>query len=168
MSIRDLTPWNRGRKSGPTGAEHLPIQKLHQLMDRMWDDYLGTLELAPLGRNTGMIGTLSPRIDIDDTEKEYRFSAELPGVDQKDVEVTFVDGVLNIKGEKKSETKRNGDHNVRTERTYGMFHRSFSLPSDIDEKRVSATFENGILTVTVAKRPEAKAAVRRVVVKTAA
>ena len=162
MSIRDLTPWNWGRKASLTGTEHIPVQKLHHLMDRMWDDYLSTLELAPLAHNGGMV---APRVDIDVTETEYRLSAELPGVNQEDVEVTLVDGVVNIKGEKKLGTKSAADHNVRTERTYGAFHRAFSLPADIDEKKVGATFDKGILTVTVGKRSEATATVKKVEVK---
>ena len=108
---------------------------------------------------------LTPRIDVSQSNTEYCFSAELPGVDEKDVEVTLSDGVLTIKGEKKSETKEEKGHFLRSERHCGAFQRSFSLPSDIDEGKVQASFDKGVLTVTVAKSAKAKSATKRIEVR---
>ena len=168
MNIRDLTPWTRGRTADSLDREEFLVPTLHQVMDRMWNDYHAGFQPARVGRNAGLIGRLAPCIDIDNAKNDYRFTAELPGVDPNDVEVTLVDGVLSIKGEIYSETKGDKGQNIRTERTYGAFHRSFSLPSDIDEKNVSATFDKGILTVTVAKQPEARPSVKKIEVRTAA
>ena len=166
MSVRDLTPWTWGHKAPAPGSED-PFRMLQERMDWMFNQMFGGPEWAPAGRGPAG-GMLAPRIDVTEEEKDYLFTAELPGVTEKDVEVTLIDGTLTIKGEKKSEMadKKDEKGNVlRTERSYGSFQRSFSLPADIDEDQVSATFDKGVLTVKVAKSKEAKARARKVEIK---
>ena len=165
MSIRDLTLWNRERKPSGSEGDYHPVHVLHERMDRLFDDLFPNLNVIPFRRPLENGTFIAPRIDVSESDTAYRFSAELPGVDQKDVEVTLTHGVMTIKGEKKAETKEEADHFLRAERSYGAFQRSFSLPSDIDEGKVKASFKNGVLTVTVAKKPSAKSATKKIEVQ---
>ena len=102
-----------------------------------------------------------------ESDEAVEVSAELAGLDEKDVEVTLSHGVLTIKGEKRAKSTKEKDHYLRSERSYGTFRRSFSLPSDIDEEMVEASVNKGILTVTVARNAAAKTAPKRIEVRKA-
>lgn len=92
-----------------------------------------------------------PAFDISENEKEYVVTAEIPGIDQKDLEVTLSDGILTVKGEKKQEKEHQGDNYHRLERAYGSFHRSFHIPEKVDAEKVDASYRNGILKLTIPK-----------------
>ena len=91
--------------------------------------------------------------------------AELPGVDEKDVSVTLANGVLTIKGEKKSEKEEKSDNYYLAERSFGSFERSIRLPDTVDDAKVEAKFDKGVLKVTAAKKPEAVKAERKIEIK---
>jgi HSP20 family protein len=168
MTMRDLTPWNLGRKTSDVEGDYFSAQTLHNRMNRLLDEFFTGSGMVPFGRMMHGTGSMAPRIDVSEGEKEYKISAELPGVDEKDVEVTLANGTLTIKGEKKTESKGKNDHYFFTERSYGAFQRSFSLPSDIDDGKVKASFDHGVLTVKVAKNKAAKSAIKRIEVNKAA
>jgi len=108
----------------------------------------------------------SPAVDITEDEASFKLSAELPGMPEKDIQVSLTGTTLMIKGEKRQdreETKK--DHHL-TERSYGEFQRSFILPESIDEEKIAASFDNGVLTVTAAKKVHA--APKKIEIKTAA
>ena len=90
---------------------------------------------------------------------------ELPGVEEKDISVTLANGVLTIKGEKKQENEEKNESYYLTERSYGAFERSLRLPDTVDEAKVEAKFDKGVLKVTAAKKPEAVKAERRIEIK---
>jgi HSP20 family protein len=161
MGIKDLIPWNNGgREVGiHRGADVNPFFTLHREMNRMFDDVFRGFDLAPFG-SRGLTGLGWPQIDIDETDKEVLITAELPGLDEKDVSLEIAHGVLSIAGEKKSESEDNARR--FSERYYGRFERRIPL-EDVDEDKVSATFKNGVLTITVPKSAEAKN-VRRIAI----
>jgi len=162
MGIKDLIPWSNGGREIAVhrGADVNPFFTLHREMNRMFDDVFRGFDLAPFGSTRGLTGLSWPQIDIDETEKEVRITAELPGLDEKDVSLEIAHGVLSISGEKKSESE---DKARRfSERYYGRFERRIPL-EDVDDDKVSATFKNGILTITVPKSAEAKN-VRRIAI----
>ena len=162
MAIKDLIPWsNRGREVGiHRGTDVSPFFALHREMNRMFDDVFRGFDLAPIASARAPDGLGWPQIDIDETDRELRITAELPGLDEKDVSLEITHGVLSISGEKKAESE---DKARRfSERYYGRFERRIPL-EDVDEDKVSATFQNGILTVTVPKSAEAKN-VRRIAI----
>jgi HSP20 family protein len=104
-----------------------------------------------------------PRLDMTETDKVIEVTAELPGLEEKDVEVNIADNILMIRGEKKSE-KEEKDKNYRfVERSYGSFSRSIELPSGVDAERIQASLAKGVLTVTVPK--PAQAAMKKIEVK---
>jgi HSP20 family molecular chaperone IbpA len=116
---------------------------------------------AVLARSWGKI----PAVDIADTEKAYEITAELPGMDEKNVEVKFSNGVLTIKGEKKEEKEeKNKDYHL-SERRYGSFQRSFTVPEGVDAEKIDATFKDGLLTVSLPKTPEAQKKEKQIAIK---
>ncbi|HYC97077.1 Hsp20/alpha crystallin family protein [Brevundimonas sp.] len=159
--MRNLTPWGRNdRAPAMTGPEESanPIVTLHREMNRMFDSVLRGFD-TPLGAVLGGgISSGGPSLDVDETDKEYRVTAELPGLAKDDVEITCQDGVLVIRGEKQGE-KREG--RAFSERWFGRFERQISLP-DADEERANASFRDGLLTVTIPKTERAQQKARRI------
>jgi HSP20 family protein len=108
-----------------------------------------------------------PDLDVRENTNSIVVEAELPGVDEKDVSVTLANGMLTIKGEKKQEKEEKGENYHLTERSFGSFERSLRLPDTVDEAKVVAKFDKGLLTVTAAKKPEAVRAERKIEIKKA-
>jgi HSP20 family protein len=162
MAIKDLIPWNSGgREVGiHRGADVNPFFTLHREMNRMFEDVFRGYDLSPFGPTRALNGPGWPQIDIDETDKEVRITAELPGLEEKDVSLEIANGVLSISGEKKSESEDTARR--FSERYYGRFERRLPL-EDVDEGKVSATFKNGVLTITAPKSAEAKN-VRRIAI----
>jgi HSP20 family protein len=96
----------------------------------------------------------SPSVDIFETEKELVLSAEIPGIDEKDIEIKLEDNTLTLKGERKFEKETKEENYHRIERAYGSFYRSFSLPPSIDQDNINAEHENGVLKIVMPKKPE--------------
>lgn len=107
-----------------------------------------------------------PEIDVRETNEAITVEAELPGVDEKDVSVTFNNGILTIRGEKKQEREesKEGYYHL-SERSFGSFERSIRLPDTIDDQKIEAKFDKGVLTVTAAKRLEAAKSARKIEIK---
>ena len=101
-------------------------------------------------------GDWAPQVDIAETDKAFEIKAEIPEVNKEDVKVTVHNGVLMIQGERKQEKEEEGKKFHRVERSYGIFNRSFTLPDNVDESKVTATFKNGILNLQIQKAKVAK------------
>lgn len=104
------------------------------------------------------LGLSAPVVDITETEERYQVSAEVPGVKKDDLTLEVQEGVLTLRGEKKQEREDENEKGRRLERIYGAFSRSFSLPGDADADHIDASFKDGVLTVRIPKRAEAKPA----------
>jgi HSP20 family protein len=117
---------------------------------------------TPLAWGAGM-----PAVDVIDKEKEVEVRAELPGIDEKDIDVRLSDGTLTIRGEKKEEReeREEGGSYYVSERRYGSFQRSFRIPEGIDHDKVDASFRKGVLTITLPKTPEAQQKAKKIEVK---
>jgi len=167
MGVRDLIPW--GREEGnrtPTvfgDGDRDPFLSLHREVNRLFDDVFRGFDsrLPSLGRFSSFGGNW-PSVEISDEEKEIRVTAEVPGLEEKDIEVLLDDGVLTLKGEKRSEVE---DKNRQfSERFYGRFERRIPLGYDVEEDKVSAAFKNGVLTVTLPKTERAQAKAKRIAI----
>jgi HSP20 family protein len=152
-----------------------PLRNLHDELDRMMSGFFGPavgfgrlpsrlFDFEPLARPASMPGALVPRIDVSETDDAIQLAAELPGMEEKDVDLAVQDDVLTIRGEKKleKEEKRKDYHLV--ERQYGSFQRSFSLPDSVDRDKIGARFEKGVLHVTLPKTAQAKKTVRKIAI----
>ena len=110
-------------------------------------------------------GDLQPQVEVTEKKKAYEISAELPGVEEKDVSISLENHMLTLSGEKKSEREEEeNDYHLR-ERRYGSFHRSFRVPDDVNEEKIAATFDKGVMTITLPKRPSAKPKGRQIPIK---
>jgi HSP20 family protein len=147
------------------GAVAQPFISLQREIDRLFDDFTrGFPKLQTFTAGNG--GMLTPRTNVTETDKEIEITAELPGLEEKDVQVNFADGVLTIRGEKKAE-KEEKDKNYRlVERSYGSFERSIALPGGVKPEDVKATMAKGVLSVKVAKPVPVQS--RKIEVKSAA
>jgi len=157
MNLRSLIPVGRNRDIAR--REFSPFTSLQREIDRVFDDF--TRGFPTFGSHE-----LMPSIDVTETDKEIEVTAELPGLEEKDVEINLADNVLTIRGEKKAD-KEEKDKNYRLiERSYGSFYRSLELPAGVDPEQVKASISKGLLKVTVPK--PAPAQVKKVQVRSAA
>jgi HSP20 family protein len=162
MSLRDLTPWRSCGHSLPDAFLDSPFRTLYPELDRWFNAMTRDMKLDRLGGENAM---LAPDVDVSETDKAFEITADLPGIDEKDVEVSVADGVLSLKGERRREKETKDKKMHRVERSYGSFERAMSLPAGVDEKRISAEFKKGVLTVTLPKSPAAKKAAKKISVK---
>ena len=162
LNMRELIPWTRGREvTSGRRVEH-PLVAFQREVDRLFDDFWRGFDLPLFGRPERMGGTVSPKIDISEKDDEIVVTAELPGLDEKDLEVTLTDNVLSIRGEKKLEKEEKERGYTYTERSYGSFERRIPLDVEVLSDKVAAAFKNGVLTVTLPKSPEAQKNVKHI------
>lgn len=163
MAMKDLVPWSRNRDVAVRRNEDNPFLTLHREMNRLFDDVSRGFDIAPFGsdRFFDRIGANWPSVEVSETDKEIKVTAELPGLDQKDVQVELANGVLAIAGEKKTETE--DKERLFSERYYGRFERRIPV-EDVDEDKISAAFKNGVLTVTLPKVAQAQSKVKRIAI----
>jgi HSP20 family protein len=163
VDFKALVPWRSKVQTPATRDDYFdPFVTFRREMDRMFDDFF-----ASSRANSGSWPALTPAVGIDETDKELVITAELPGVTEKDVEVSLAGDILTIKGEKKAEhEQRNGD-GYYMERRFGSFTRSVRLPFEARDDNVQATFKDGVLTIQLPKPFELQKPVRRIEVKTA-
>jgi HSP20 family protein len=162
MNVRDLVPWTRGdRERHPTAQpESLgPVVNLHHEMNRLFDDVFRAFD-SPRAEGRGAW----PSMDVEETDKEYRVTAEIPGLEGRDIEVLFQEGVLTLRGEKKLEKEGQG-RSIR-ERFYGRFERWVGLDREVNEEGIKAEFSNGLLTVTLPKSAKATDSAKRIEIQT--
>jgi HSP20 family protein len=145
MAITDLIPW---RRQEPTRREESELTRFERDMDRMFERFFRGSSLAPFGETWG---AFSPSVDVVETDDQIKVSAELPGLEDKDIEVSLDRGVLTISGEKSEEHREERENYYRAERTYGSFRRAIPLPTEVNEDEIEAIFQNGVLTITMPK-----------------
>ncbi len=164
MALRDLTPW-RNQSLREKLLEDNPFAAMHNEMDRLLSSFFDEERWPALTNG----GRMVVRWDVAETDDAVNITADLPGLTEKDIDVTIAEGVLTIKGERKAEkeTEDKKKHYHRIERSYGSFERAMSLPSDVDESKISANFKNGVLELTLPKKPEAKKKAKKIQVKSA-
>ena len=176
MKRFELTPWRWGglgrlaQEERPLETLRHEMESLHREMDRLFDAVLlgdgGGLEMRMPGL-WGRAETPVPRVDETEDDKAYHVAVELPGLEEKDIEVTLTDGALNIRGEKKAEKEEEGETFYRRERRYGAFRRTLPIPGEVDEAKVKAAFHNGVLKIDLPKTETAKSKIRHIEVKAA-
>jgi HSP20 family protein len=160
MALRDLIPWNNSSRNVAVQRNegYHPIFALHREMNRLFDDAFRSFDIGSFGSPT-VLGW--PNVELKESDSETTVIAELPGLEQNDVEVELADGELRISGEKKSETE--DKERLFSERYYGRFERRIPV-DDVDPDKVAASFKNGVLTVTLPKLPTAQQKVKRIAI----
>lgn len=168
MQIRDLIPWSRDRKdaAGQQQEGSNPLLTLQRDINRVFEDFWSRFDRSEAVSN-GSLSASEPRTDLSEADDVVEVSIELPGMDEKDIEVDVSDDVLTIRGEKKSEREEKRKGYYLAERTFGGFYRRIPLPPGVDSEKAAAQFRKGVLTVTLPKTPEAQEKVRRIPVEAA-
>lgn len=166
MSVRDLIPWTREQNRVPSlfrSEERDPFLSLHRQVNRLFDDVFRSFDgNMPSFGSASSFGRSWPNVEISDNDKEIKVTAEVPGLEEKDIEVLLEDGVLTLKGEKRSEME-NKDRQF-SERFYGRFERRIALGYEVEDDKVSADFRNGVLTVALPKTERAQTKAKRIAI----
>jgi len=170
-------PVKSDKTSTPAKAEDwAPFDTLRREIDRLFDDFhpfdwrlpsarsMFSFEVPRLRRATWQV---APAMDLVEKEKEYEITAELPGIDEKNIEIKLSNQTLTIKGEKKEEKEEREKDYYLSERRYGSFQRSFQLPDGVDADKIEASFAKGVLSVKMPKTAEAQKAEKKIAVKAA-
>lgn len=144
-------------------SEH-PFLSLQREMNRVFDDFFRGFDLEPFGRSGNW--SFEPSLDVWEDDKNIHVKAELPGMDEKNIELNLQENILSIRGEKKDEREDKKDGYFYRESRYGSFSRTVPLPEGIDAQRVEAKFNKGVLTVTIPK-PEGAATGKKIPIKAA-
>jgi len=157
-------------------SQWAPFESIRREIDRVFDRFnLGTWDF-PFGRRTtefefpwpraaGM--AIAPAVDVVEKDKEYEITAELPGMDEKNIELKLANGVLTIKGEKKEEKEEREKDYYMSERRYGSFVRSFQVPEGVDTAKIEASFAKGVLSIKLPKSAEAQKSEKTITIKAA-
>jgi len=151
-----------------------PLESLHRQINRLFDEFgrdfwpnigQSVRPREPLWWQNVPWGGAAPAVDVTESEKAYEITAELPGMDEKNIEVKVTNGSLTIKGEKQDEKEEKKKDYYLHERHFGSFERSFGLPEGVDTNKIEAAFKKGVLTVMLPKKPEAQKPAKKIEVK---
>jgi len=162
----------KAAKPPARAVEAHPLLALRREVDQFfhgWPRFGRMLDFDPfkeLGMPFGgQRWAMTPVVDVTENEKSYDISVELPGMDEKDIEITLSEDLLGLKGEKRYEREEEKKDFHLTERSYGKFQRTFRLPADVDENKIAASFTKGVLAISLPKTGKAKAGVKKIAVK---
>lgn len=164
MNFGSLIPWREKRPVPTVREQGVPFTLFRREIDRVFDDFFGDFA-SPTRSGAARWGAVTPVVDVSETDKEVVLTAELPGLDEKDFEVTISGDVLTIKGEKKDEREQKDGGSYYMERCFGSFSRSVRLPFEAPDEDIKASFEKGVLTVHIPKPAEVQNAVRKIPVQ---
>ncbi|NOX90171.1 MAG: Hsp20/alpha crystallin family protein [Calditrichaeota bacterium] len=166
MAIRDLIQGNWLKKNVPVRREDWvsPFYSLQKEINRIFDNFFN--ELTPSRFFGDSFGSFMPSVDVKEKDDEFVVTAELPGMDAKDVDISISDDILTLRGEKKEEKEEKEGNYYRRECSYGSFHRDIPLPAEVETDKVEAEFKRGVLTVHLPKKPESQRKAKKIQVKT--
>ena len=167
MAITDLVPWRRRRGDISTRSQYDDlVGSFYRDMNNLVDRFFGGFDIEPFGTGQWPSGDFTPRVDVRETDKEIKVTAELPGLDEKDIEVSLSSDSLTIRGEKQEESEDKGKDYYRSERRYGSFHRVVPLSAEVDEEKVKADFKKGVLKIKLPKTAQAGSSRKKIEIKT--
>jgi HSP20 family protein len=162
----NMTPWMNKRLPVRHEDEH-PVHSLQKEMNRVFEEFFGSQGWHAFSElpGAGSWGDLTPRIDMSETDRELLVKVELPGMTEKEVEISIHGDILTIAGEKKQEKEQTEKGWYRMERQYGSFNRSIPLPCEVDCEKTQAQYKNGVVTVTMPKADKVKSTTKTIPVK---
>nr|WP_320009401.1 Hsp20/alpha crystallin family protein [uncultured Desulfobulbus sp.] len=182
MELKKLAPWNWFKKEeehahpvrvqraektqGFASGHSAPMLQLHRDIDTLFDQFFagwGMPELNPWG-GIGADTLLKPKVDLSAADTQYQLSVEIPGVNEKDITIDIRQNTMTIRGEKRQTKEEKEKNYYRIERSYGAFQRILSLPEDVDQDTIEATFKNGVLTVTMPRKAIAEGEAKQVAI----
>jgi HSP20 family protein len=160
-----ITRSRRGKKEEQAKLQY-PLVTFHKDVNRLFDNFFkGYDEFPRFPFRGNRLTEFSPKIDVSENDKEIEVTAEVPGIDQSDIDVTLNDNVLTIKGKKKEEKEANGKEYYHVERSYSSFCRSLHVSCEIESDKVDASFKKGVLKIILPKSEKTQENVRKIEVK---
>ncbi|HHO77317.1 MAG TPA: Hsp20/alpha crystallin family protein [Deltaproteobacteria bacterium] len=167
MTMKYMAPWRWGNRGVPISRETQvsPIDIFQKEMNRLFDDFFKGFGMKPFTEEMESLGGFSPQVDMTEDEKSVQVTAELPGMDEKDIEINLSRDTLTIKGEKKTESEKKDKEAYYMERSFGSFSRVLSMPSDVDPDKAEAVFNKGVLNITLPKVVSDKKAQKKIRIK---
>lgn len=163
--MRQLVTRNGGQQRRGLSPLFGELDRWHDELDRVFENALGGWVVPRRDEATGQTGTLGITADLIETDNDYQVVAEMPGVEEKNINVTMSGNTLIIEAEKNEEKEDRERNYHRYERVFGRFHRQIMLPDDVDTEHADARFKNGVLRITLPKSPKAKEKTRKITVK---
>ncbi|MCX8026866.1 MAG: Hsp20/alpha crystallin family protein [Thermodesulfovibrionales bacterium] len=162
MSIKSLIKKPFSRESVPVQRDDNPFLALHREINSLFENFFKDFDVTPFGQS---FEGFSPKIDVVDSDKDIKITAELPGMDEKDIDVSVTKNAVTIKGEKKVEKEDKGKDYYRMERSYGSFCRTIPLPVEVNLDKAEAKFSKGILTINLPKTETAIKETKKIAIK---
>jgi HSP20 family protein len=157
MASKSILPWRRENRNAIQQKDEDPIYNLQTEMNRLFDEFFTEPFGTGLLRMPGFTGgNFVPRVDMSETDQEIKVVAEIPGLDEKDIQLSLNNNILTISGQKESESEEKNRQYHRIERSFGSFRRDISLPADVNDENIDASFKNGVLTIVMEKKPESQ------------
>jgi HSP20 family protein len=165
--MRYLTPFRWGHRSVPVNREPEgnPLNVFQREMNRLFDDFFKGTGIKPWAEEMESLGAFSPQVNMTEDEKSLQVSAELPGLDEKDLEISLSKDSLTIKGEKKEENEHKDKEAYYLERSFGTFTRVLPIPKDVNTEKAEASFKKGVLTITLPKVEREKQSQKKIRIK---
>ena len=154
--MKSLTPWFKRSLPVVRKEEEHPFYALQKEMNNLFHDFGKNFDLSAMDFADDSFGDFTPRVDMQESPKEITLTAELPGMEEKDIQLKLAGDVLTVSGEKRNEKVEDVKGHYRMERVYGAFSRTLLLPAEVDLEKCSATFKNGVLNVVLPKTAESE------------
>jgi HSP20 family protein len=164
MSEKEIQTRKGGELERTEGREH-PFYSLQRRINDLFEDFWGGFRFPEIAWPGMLAEGFTPKINITESDKGLHVMAELPGMEEKDIEVTLTDDGLTISGERKTEKEERGKTFVRREMSYGSFRRTIPVPGPVDASKVKATFKNGLLEIELPLPEAARRQVKKIEVK---
>lgn len=172
-TLRELVPWRWGGLH-PSRSEEKPFEHfrsemvaIQRVMDRLFEDFWHDSGHFPGAHESWSHGGIVAHLNEAENDEAYHITLELPGMDEKDVDVALSDGLLTIRGEKQQEDEEKDKDYFRKERVFGSFRRTLRLPGEVDESKIEASFKRGVLTIDLPKTEAAQKKVKHISIKAA-
>ena len=173
MSLKQLSPWRWGElrewieDDRPYESFFEGMNSLHKEMDLLFKGFWENANLPSMMGPNWDFPKLNPLLDETEDEKAYHVKIELPGMDKDDVDITLSEGMLIIRGEKKQEEDQKDKDFYRSERMFGAFRRALPIPVEVDESKIAASFDKGVLNIELPKSSEAQRKIKHIDIKAA-
>lgn len=140
-----------------------PFWGLQRDMNRLFENFFDEFRISPFSER-GL--STFPKVNIKETDKQIKISAELPGLEAKDIDISISDNVLTLRGQKSEESESKDENYYLVERSFGSFNRTINLPAEVDSDKVRAEFKNGVLDIVLTKKPDSQQKTKKIEIKT--
>lgn len=165
MALRELMPWRKKDLSPARREEDSPLWSLRRDLNDIFERFSRSLGGGELMEREDLWSGFFPAVDVSETDQDVVVTAELPGLDEKDIEVSLSGGYLSIRGEKKAEKEDKDEQYYHKESYYGSFRRTVPLPAEVLEEKVDATYKKGVLKITLPKSPSAQKERKKIAIR---